>query len=124
MKYPAGLLGGVEGVDVEDGLPVRRGGVVVGHGGATEDAAGILGVAPEVVDEVAAQVGKGKAVGVLEDLEGFRGVGGDAGIGFEQLGGAGVLSSDPIESARAVHVFEPDVLVVGRGGGLCEKCGG
>ena len=54
----------------------------------------------------------GEAVGVFGDLEGVGLVGGEARVGFEDFGGAGVFGFDPGHGAVAGDVFEPEVFVV------------
>ena len=71
----------------------------------------MVGVLPGVVDEAFAEVGDGEAVGGFEDLEGGGFERGEAGVGFEDFGGALVLGFDPGHGLVAVDVFEPDVFV-------------
>ena len=113
MLDPALLVGFGEGVVVDDGVPGRIGGEVVGECGTAEDAADVVGILPGVVDEAFTEVREWKAVGGFEDLEGGGFEGGEAWVGLEDFGGALILGFDPGQGFVAVDVFEPLILVGG-----------
>jgi hypothetical protein len=120
---PLGVVLLAQGVVVDDGMPGGLGGQVVGQRGLAEEAVGVVGVAPKVVDFAAALLGEGHAVGGFGELEGLGVIGGVAGVGLEDFQGAVVLGLDPGHGARAGDVLEPEVFVGGVGGGCCGLLG-
>ena len=120
VPHPVLALGLVEGVDVQQHLPLGLLGAVGVQGGAAPQAALVLGVGPQVVEVPAAVGDGGDAVGGVEDLadvllEG-RGEGGvRAGVGDRvELGlGAGVALADPVQGLLARDLLEPGVGVGG-----------
>ena len=110
---PGGVFGLVEGIEVEDVVPLRVGFLVFVQRGAAPDAARVFVVLPVVVVVVAALADVGDFFLGVEDGE-------DVGFGLFEVGaggqrffGDGVLFADPLQGFVAVDVFEPEVRVLG-----------
>ena len=113
LPHPLRAFGLVDRVEVEHHVPRRvRLAVLVGRG-AAPDAALVVAVLPEVVEVRADLHNRRDARVGVEDrsdrlLEGLEAV-----VGGERLGRAHVLLAHPRERAVALHVFKPEIGVVG-----------
>jgi hypothetical protein len=112
---PVLLLGRGQGVQVQDHIPLRLGLAEALQRGAPPQAAGVLLVAPEVVEPVAPAHHRGDAfLGIQDGLQALAGLG-EAGFGLQQLAAGRVVLAHPVQGALALHIFQPQEGVFGIG---------
>ena len=126
---PVFAFGPAQGVEVEHGLPGGLGLAVLGQRGAPPQAACMLLVLPQVVEQVAAAADRRDLLLRVQDRADALACGSEAGLGFEHLARLGVAFAHPGKRTLAGHVLEPEVGVfVGRLGhcvqGQGRPCGG
>ncbi len=114
LEEPALALGLGQGVEVDQGGPLRAVGAVAGQRRVPPQAVGVGGVLPQVVDPVAAQFGHGDAVLGGEELQRLLAEGLVVRVGLQPAGGAVVLLLHPGQGLGAVDVLQPLERIVAR----------
>ena len=126
VPHPVRALACRERVDVEHGLPFGVRAAIARRRRATQDAAHVRWVLPEVVDRAAADVGRRDAVRRLDDAQRVAMQLLVARIAPQGAERRGVVGLHPLHRAVALDVLQPDVGVVGRGrrgAHRCVRCG-
>ena len=109
---PVGALGRRQGVDVQDGLPLRRVGTIAIQRRAPPDAAHMVGVLPEVVDvAVVGETGRGDAVARLHQVQRLLMEGLIAWVALQRPEGGLVVRLDPFHGAVALDLLQPQIGV-------------
>ena len=111
---PVLLLGGAQRVEVDHRLPGGMLLAVLLERRAPPEAAGVLCVPPEVVEEGAVLLDHGDAGVRVEDVEDALLEGGEA-ARLQDPGALGVAGPGPLEGLLARDVLEPEVAVLGGG---------
>ena len=111
VPHPILAFGDVEGVDIDEGFPLGVLGAVGVEGRAAPHTALMLGVGPEIVEEVAPLSDAGNPITRVENLEDFRFEFSGERIGVEVFFSAGVALAHPRELLLTGDVLEPQMRI-------------
>ena len=106
-KDPVRALGRRQRVEVDDRLPIGRGGLVGGRRRAPPQSEIVFVVLPEIIDETTLDIAVGGIVARREQLECGVDIGIVARVAAQLGGGARILLGDPGHRLLAVALFQP-----------------